>query len=121
MNYDTIIFDEISDITIDNNMWSSVYSSVVDQISTVSIPSSTFTATSWNHVPYPTIDYNNDSIGWTSTLFCEPKEFVDYMPNMSTVKEMCEVYPGFKKAFEHFKDVYDLVKDDFNSRKNQNE
>ena len=63
----------------------------------------------------------NHSIDWSSTFFHEPKEFVDCMPSMTTVKEMCETYPGFKKAFDHFKDVYDLVKGDYEARKNSDE
>lgn len=115
MNYDTIILDEVGDITInldditintgsntyvtDNMFWSSGNPTI-----------STITLTD-------TINTNH-SIDWSSTFFHEPKEFVDCMPSMSTVKEMCETYPGFKKAFDHFKDIYDLVKDDYEARKN---
>ena len=56
---------------------------------------------------------------WKSLyIFDSMTEFVDVMPSMSTVKEMCEIYPGFKKAFENFKDIYDLVKGDYEARKN---
>lgn len=106
----TIVFDEISDvnlsditITTSNAFWASTNMGTTGSSGAVS----TITFTDTAH-----------SIDWTSTLFHEPKEFVDFMPNMSTVKEMCEVYPGFKKAFEYFKDVYDLVKGDYEARKN---
>ena len=106
MSYDTIILDEIGDITINldnmsgsNSTWTSVTSPTISTISTNSI--------NWN-----------DILTTDTFVIGEYKEFVDTMPPMSTVKEMCEIYPGFKKAFDHFKDIYDLVKDDYETRKN---
>lgn len=111
--YNDIILDEIGDITIN----------LTDTVTT----GSTMYATNsfWIGNSSPTIStitltdtIGNDTIDWKTTWFEEPKEFVDTMPPMSTIKEMCEVYPGFKKAFDHFKDIYDLVKDDYEARKN---
>lgn len=86
-------------VTNDTISWAPVTS---PSISTISIPS-----------PLITEDQ------WQSIYFADPLvEFVDTMPSMSTVKEMCEIYPGFKKAFENFKDIYDLVKGDYEARKN---
>lgn len=107
MTFDTIVIDEIGDITIN-----------LDNMS-----SSTLT---WDASSTPTISTisTTDSIDWGSIIDTSPfiigeyKEFVDTMPPMSTIKEMCETYPGFKKAFENFKDIYDLVKGDYEARKN---
>lgn len=60
-----------------------------------------------------TLDIGTDSIVWTAT---PDIEFETCMPPLSTIKDMCEIYPGLKKAFDHFKDIYDLVKDDFQAR-----
>lgn len=120
INYDTIILDEIGDITInltdtvstgssmyvtDNTFWAGSNMGVTGSSGAISTITLTDTIT-------------NEFSDWKSTFFEEPKEFVDVMPNMDKVKEMCEVYPGFKKAFDHFKDIYDLVKGDYEARKN---
>lgn len=41
------------------------------------------------------------------------EEWVDRMPSMSKIKGMCEQYPAFQKEFEKFKQMYNLIKDDY--------
>lgn len=47
------------------------------------------------------------------------QEFVDCMPNLQRLEAMCEEYPGLKIAFEKFKTTYFLVKDDYDTPKDQ--
>jgi len=35
------------------------------------------------------------------------------MPSMHKIKGMCEQYPAFQKEFEKFKQMYNLIKDDY--------
>jgi len=53
-----------------------------------------------------------------STSFRNMKEFEDTMPSLTKVEEMCKMYPAVDKAFENFKAIYNLVKDDYEARKN---
>jgi hypothetical protein len=53
-----------------------------------------------------------------STSFRNMKEFEDTMPSLTKVEEMCRMYPSLDKAFENFKAVYNLIKDDYEARKN---
>jgi hypothetical protein len=41
------------------------------------------------------------------------EEWVDTMPSMSKIKGMCEQYPAFQKEFEKFRQMYNLIKDDY--------
>ena len=50
--------------------------------------------------------------------FANLKEFEHTMPELTKIKEMCSMYPAMDKAFENFKAVYDLIKDDYEARKN---
>ena len=61
-----------------------------------------------------------DSRTWDtySSWFKNLKEFEDTMPDLTKIKEMCIMYPAMAKAFENFKAVYDLIKDDYEARKN---
>lgn len=113
MSIDTVILDEIGDITIDLGSTMSSGYVVNDTIQ-------------WTTLTSPTISTISTGLIWdhnisTDNTFVvgEYKEFVDTMPPIQTIHDMCEIYPGLKKAFDHFKDIYDLVKGDYEARKNE--
>ena len=47
------------------------------------------------------------------------EEFVDCLPDFDRVEKMCKEYPGLAIAFEKFKTVYKLVKDDYDTPKDK--
>ena len=49
----------------------------------------------------------------------DPEEFVDVMPALSRITEMCEQYPGLKIAYEKFVTTYKLVKDHYDTPENE--
>jgi len=49
----------------------------------------------------------------TFTINTSFEEWIDTMPSMSKIKGMCEQYPAFQKEFEKFKQIYNLIKDDY--------
>jgi len=53
---------------------------------------------------------NSDDTFTINTSF---EEWVDTMPSMHKIKGMCEQYPAFQKEFEKFKQMYNLIKDDY--------
>jgi|LauGreDrversion2_5_1035112.scaffolds.fasta_scaffold33207_2 hypothetical protein len=48
-----------------------------------------------------------------------PEEWVDCLPDFNRIEKMCEEYPGLKIAYEKFKTVYKLVKDDYDTPKDK--
>lgn len=65
-----------------------------------------------------TITLNTTYQGDISTYsFPELKDFEHTMPALTKVEEMCIMYPALDKAFENFKAIYNLVKDDYEARK----
>lgn len=44
-----------------------------------------------------------------------PVEWVDCLPPLSRIEDMCKQYPGLKIAFENFKVIYEMVKDDYDN------
>lgn len=48
-----------------------------------------------------------------------PHEWVDCLPDFKRIEKMCEEYPGLKIAYEKFKTVYKLVKDDYDTPKDK--
>ena len=52
-------------------------------------------------------------------IWKSPEEFVDAWPEYERVQRMCEQYPGLKIAYEKFVTTYRLVKDDYDTPKDQ--
>ena len=77
--------------------------------STFSLPSS-----AWCHTISGLSGTSVDSI----KIFM-PEEFVDCFPEWARIEKMCNEYPGLKIAFEKFKTTYKLVKDDYDTPKDQ--
>lgn len=48
-----------------------------------------------------------------------PEEWVDCFPDFDRIAQMCKEYPGLKIAYEQFKTVYALVRDDYDTPKDQ--
>lgn len=46
----------------------------------------------------------------------EPVEFEDNMPSVAKIEDMCNDYPGLRKAYENFKAVYKMVHQDWQGR-----
>lgn len=55
----------------------------------------------------------------SSGIWNQQEEFVNCMPELTRVKNMCEEYPGLRIAYEKFVTTYKLVKDDYDTPKNQ--
>ena len=47
------------------------------------------------------------------------EEFVNCLPDLNRVKQMCEEYPGLKIAYEKFVTTYKLVRDDYDTPKDK--
>lgn len=122
--YDSIILDEIG--TIDLSQFTANNYPTVGNISYDSSNMSTnaYSSTQWITVTTPTTNNSyitSDTITFDDVEWRDVKEFEDTMPDLSKINEMCEIYPGLKKAFDYFKDIYDLVHDDYLERKNSDD
>ena len=63
-----------------------------------------------------TITLDLDSSTWASdgsTYTTNNVDFVDAMPSLWKIKDMCKHYPALEKAFENFKTVYTMVQQDY--------
>jgi len=47
------------------------------------------------------------------------EEFVHCLPDLNRIKKMCDEYPGLKIAYEKFVTTYKLVRDDYDTPKDQ--
>ena len=100
--------DLFYDTSSNNTMY---YTSNTGTINTITLTNSS----------YPTSpSYTVDNASWDTygEWFKKLKEFEDTMPELTKIKEMCTMYPAMDKAYENFKAIYDLIKDDYEARKN---
>ena len=49
----------------------------------------------------------------------DPVEFEDEMPSVAKIEDMCKDYPALEKAYENFKTVYKLVRQDWQGRQDE--
>ena len=54
-----------------------------------------------------------------STFSWKNEEFVDCMPDINRIENMCKEYPGLAIAFEKFKTTYNIVKYDYDNPKDK--
>jgi hypothetical protein len=81
--------------------------------STISVPYG-FGASSVNTTG---IDFEVDAMkGVNFEDYKLPVVFEDIMPEMHRVKEMCELYPTLDIAFQKFKNIYNIVIDDYDNK-----
>ena len=117
------INDPITTYTLDTSGTVNIASNVGDVFWDTNQNTMYYT-TSTGTVSTITVDPNYNTTLDTSTWdtygdwFKRLKEFEDTMPELTKIKEMCTMYPAMDKAFENFKAIYDLVKDDYEARKN---
>ena len=89
--------------------------------------------TTYNYTPSPTIQplttyqIQNTGIGTTGSMApftfdinkYQNKEFETHMPGLHKINQMCEMFPAFKKAYDHMRTIYDLVHDEYLERKKE--
>jgi len=84
-------------------------------ISSISGAASTYTISGSNTSYVNTISSINIS-DFTVTM---PVEWVNCFPDFGRIEKMCKEYPGLKIAYNQFKTVYALVRDDYDTPKDQ--
>ncbi len=102
-------------ITLDDTLLTSNTISIGPSVtSSVTIPTSYSYASGSGIGTISITDLTSEyAVSWGNT------EWVDCFPEWSRIEKMCEEYPGLKIAFEKFKTTYHLVKDDYDTPKDQ--
>jgi len=108
------------DSMIDTSHWS-LNPTVYNYIPTPSLQPLTA-----GHIHNMGIGTTGSSAGWaTSNNFnfdlekSRNKEFETHMPGLHKMNEMREMFPAFKKAYDHMRTIYDLVHDEYLERKKE--
>ena len=87
---------------------------------TVSYPSSYSTLTTSQISGLTTAQLGSiTSIDTSAFTISFPEDWVNCFPEFKRIEKMCEEYPGLKIAYEKFKTVYKLVKDDYDTPKDK--
>ena len=100
-------------ITIDTSVDEDLTFDVSD-ITISSVDTSTISS-----VDTSTIKLND--IHWADNITWEQTEFVDKMPSIDKVHNMCGYYPALEKAYENFKTIYKMVEQDYKGNHQEND
>ena len=88
------------------------------------IDSDTFTITLDNTLP-TTYTYSTPDLSTTDTYYptfdITESYTSEYSLDIVKVERMCTEYPALAKSWEQFQTLYNLVKDDFESKEDNNE
>lgn len=94
----------------------------IGDISTVQIPALTsadiitLTGTPYSGAAYGTTISNIETIDIGSFTGYFKEEFNGRFPDYDRVQEMCKEYPGLEIAYRKFKEVYKMVKEDYDGK-----
>lgn len=112
---DIVILTGSSDpytITFDDNMAGTT---------SISTDSLTITDSDYTFTLDDTINIDNIISGSTGSISVFGTEWIDHLPAMSVVKDMCQHYPALEKALENFKTVYKMVEQDYKGNHQDND
>lgn len=93
-----------------------------NMVSTTTISTSDLTITDSDYTFTLDDTINIDSIiSGTTVNTGFGTEWIDHLPAMSVVKDMCQHYPALEKALENFKTVYKMVEQDYKGNHQDND
>ena len=98
------------------------YDITFDDMATTTISTDSLTITDSDYVFTLDDTINIDSIISGSTVSTGfGTEWIDHLPAMSVVQDMCKHYPALEKALENFKTVYKMVEQDYKGNHQNND
>ena len=106
MSTDTITLTSGSTITIDPTYYSTI---------TNSAGGGNYSISGMNTAQINTIS----TVSISDFKINLPEEWVDCFPDFDRIEKMCKEYPGLKIAYDQFKTVYSLVRDNYDTPKDQ--
>lgn len=104
--------------------------SMLDSTHTIDTSNWNLNPTTYNYKLQPLTTYQIQNMGIGTTGSMAPftfdighkyhnKEFETHMPALHKMDEMREMFPAFKKAYDHMRTIYDLVHDEYLERKKE--
>lgn len=114
-SYSITSLDALDTITISN---SSFTSSTSSNTITLSYPTSISGTGGTSYISGATVGGISgiSTVDWGAL---QTEEFVNCFPSYDKIQSMCKEYPGLKIAYEKFVTTYKLVKDDYDTPKDQ--
>ena len=122
-NYIVISDNSIEDITIDlgsvNTVDTSTWSTISSPSSITSIDTSAWTNQGIDTITLTSGTLGEESFTFTNNWSLPNIEFEDCMPDAKRVNAMCKLYPGLEIAYKKFKEVYKMVKEDYDGKERE--
>lgn len=107
-----------SDLTVNTFSWSAENIPALTTSDIITLSGSPYGTGSVTYGNIETIDLSKiDSFSSFTNFYKE--EFDGRWPDYDRVQEMCKEYPGLEIAYKKFKEVYKLVKEDYDGKERE--
>lgn len=114
LNDEPIDFKSLDTITISSDSWANLTTTSIPALTSADIITLTGTAYgSLNTSAIETIDIGSFTNNWVIS------EFDGRFPDYGRVMDMCKEYPGLEIAYRKFKEVYKMVKEDYDGKQRE--
>ena len=109
--FKTLNYQGLEALTWSSNTWASLTTTSIPALTSADIV--TLTGTSYGSFNTSNIETNSFTGSWTI------EEFDGRFPDYSRVIDMCKQYPGLEIAYRKFKEVYKMVKEDYDGKERE--
>ena len=103
--------DAFNALTWSSDTWASLTTTSIPALTSADII--TLTGTSYGSFNTSNIETNSFTGSWTI------EEFDGRFPDYSKVIDMCKQYPGLEIAYRKFKEIYKMVKEDYDGKERE--
>lgn len=115
--FKTLNYQGLEALTWSSNTWASLTTTSIPALTSADIVTLTGTSYgSFNTSNIETIDINSFT---GSNNYWVKEEFDGRFPDYSRVIDMCKQYPGLEIAYRKFKEVYKMVKEDYDGKERE--
>jgi hypothetical protein len=117
LNNEPVNFNGSGTYTISSDTWASLTTTSIPALTSADII--TLTGTSYGTLNTSNIETIDIGSFTGSSNYWVKEEFDGRFPDYERVQKMCKDYPGLEIAYRKFKEVYKMVKEDYDGKERE--
>jgi hypothetical protein len=117
LNNEPVNFNGSGTYTISSDTWASLTTTSIPALTSADII--TLTGTSYGTLNTSNIETIDIGSFTNSSSYWVKEDFDGRFPDYERVQKMCKDYPGLEIAYRKFKEVYKMVKEDYDGKERE--
>ena len=117
LNNEPVDFNGSGTYTISSDTWASLTTTSIPALTSADII--TLTGTSYGTLNTSNIETIDIGSFTNSSSYWVKEDFDGRFPDYERVQKMCKDYPGLEIAYRKFKEVYKMVKEDYDGKERE--